>query len=633
MTRSGKMRLAASVVTVAWICLEIWAVGPVMRESDQASLLEGAVQLAVGDKALSGNDSYNYDKQYFSYWVTAAWLKLRSLSADGSMAIVREGNLLAVALFALALLSVVGSQRKWSGVQVAVLYGALFAPVLSFSGMFLSPNMISASFLLVLVVMLRPPTKNGGGGEAAGQPSPGRVLLVGLLAWAATAARQDALLLMPLLALLTVREDSVRKLVYDPRVQAMVIGTVFAIVLGFLLSDGSTVLPTPFFVLPTFVAFIGGGLGALLLLLFVFAGTHACRRSFYGGLIAAAVLLPLIFYGCMLYTPRHLFLPALAILLTIFFERGCEVWKSIGRKRVGQLAIVLTLLGTLGPWIVGVRMAGWRKGTPVTSAATLFPSTDGFWPMGGYGWFFGRLAGGAEEGVDHNQRVWAAWSTVSPASIPRGKGVVLSSGLVSYGTFHLALFGVDQARRMEDADFVLFDERTLGKRQRGVNATEGPNRNSLLSLLERGRLQVVGEAHGERIILWTPGQPGGGPLNTGVSIKLSLHKYFGGNDFRLSPWRKANWNTDELEGHRGVIAGRDRESLAGLGRSILQTGELVKLESPYDQDPWWALPLTTEKWEELRMKNGTDLREFWVGFGTLPAFMDVRKYAGSGAAR
>ncbi|HAT20468.1 MAG TPA: hypothetical protein DCS85_09965, partial [Verrucomicrobiales bacterium] len=76
MTRSGKMRLAASLVTVVWICLEIWAVGPVMRESDQASLLEGAVQLAVGDKAFSDNDSYNYDKQYFSYWVTAAWLKL-----------------------------------------------------------------------------------------------------------------------------------------------------------------------------------------------------------------------------------------------------------------------------------------------------------------------------------------------------------------------------------------------------------------------------------------------------------------------------------------------------------------------------------------------------------------------------
>ena len=633
MTYPGKMRLAASVVTVAWICLEIWAVGPVMRESDQASLLEGAVQLAVGDKALSGNDSYNYDKQYFSYWVAAAWLKLRSSSADGSMAIVREGNLLAVVLFALALLSVVGSQRRWSGVQVGVLFGALFTPVLSFSGMFLSPNMISASFLLVLVVMLRPVVGEGGGGKAAGQPSPGRVFLVGLLAWAATAARQDALLLMPLLALLTVRADSLRELVYDRRVQSMVIGTVFAVVLGFLLSDGFAVLPTPFLVLPTFVAFIGGGLGALLLLLLVFAASLAGRRSLYGYLVAASVLLPLLFYACVLYTPRHLFLPALAVLLTIFFDRGREVWAMIARRRIGRLALVLTLLGTLGPWIVGLRMGGWRNGTPVTSAVSLFPSTDGFWPMGGYGWFFGRLAGGAEQAVDHNQRVWAAWSTVGPASIPRGKGFILSSGLVSYGTFHLALFGAPRARDVEDADFVLFDERTLGKRQRGVNATEGPNRGSLLSLIQGGRLQVVGEAQGERILLWTPGKTRGGALNTGVSVKLALHQFFSGNDFRVMPWGEGDWHVDELRGHRGVIAGRDRQLLERLGDSILEPGQPVELNSPYDQDSWWALPVTVQDWEELRTRQGTDMQELWVGYGTLPAFMDVRKYAGSGAGR
>jgi len=253
--------------------------------------------------------------------------------------------------------------------------------------------------------------------------------------------------------------------------------------------------------------------------------------------------------------------------------------------------------------------------------------------MGGYGWFFGRLADGAEETVDHNQRVWAAWSTVNPASLPRGEGVILSSGLVSYGTFHLALFGKDQVGRIEDAEFVLFDERTLGKRQRGVNSTEGRNRNSLLSLLERGRLQVVGESHGERIFLWTPGSFQGDPPDTGVSIKLALHKYFRGNDFRLRLWGKSDWNVDELRGHRGVIAGRNRESLEQLERRIRLTGELEQLESPYDQESWWVLPVTAEQWEKLRRERGDDSGELWVGFGTLPGFMDVRKYAGSGAGR
>ena len=126
MTRHGTMRLAASVVAVFWICLEIWAVGPVMRESDQASLLEGSLQLVSGERAVAGNDSYNYDKQYLSSWITAGWLKLRMTAVEGSAGIVREGNLLAVTFFALALLAAVGGRKRWSGIHVAVLYGALF---------------------------------------------------------------------------------------------------------------------------------------------------------------------------------------------------------------------------------------------------------------------------------------------------------------------------------------------------------------------------------------------------------------------------------------------------------------------------------------------------------------------------
>ena len=619
------MRLAASLVTVVWICLEVWAVGPTMRESDQASLLEGAVQLLVGDKDFKDNDSYNYDKQYLSYWVVAGWLKVRNPVEASSLSIVREGNLLAVTLFSLALLAAVGSQRRWSGVQVAVLYGALFTPVLAFSGMFLSPNIISASFLLVLAVLLRPlPGKKGEGGEPA-RPSAGRAVLTGLLAWAATAARQDAILLLPLLAMFSIREDSVRILLRDRRVNAMIVGSVFAIILGFLLSDGSAAMPSPFLVLPTFMAFIGGGLGALLLLLLAFAVTMAGGRSLYRLLLAGVVLLPLMFYACVLYTPRHLFLPALAVLLTIFFDRGNEVWFAIARRRVGQLIIALTLVGTILPWIVGARMATFRRGVPVTSASTLFPSTDGFWPMGAYGWFFSRLANGALEPVDHNQRVFEAWSTVAPASLPRGQGAILSSGLVSYGAFHLALFAKEQAPGVEDATFVVFDERTLGKRQRGVNATEGSNRARLLALLNEGQIRVVGEAHGERILLWTRGE---GAREPGVSLRLALHGYYGGNDFRLSPRGEGNWNVAELRGHRGIVAGRDRADLEGIRGRILETREPIELVSAYDPEPWWVLPITVEKLDELRRSGPAAKAKTWAAFSSLPEFMDVRSYAG-----
>ena len=376
------MRLAASIVAVSWICLEIWAVGPVMRESDQASLLEGSLRLIAKDRAVAANDSYNYDKQYLSYWITAAWLKVRLAGDQRSMEIVREGNLLTITLFSLALLAAVWARKRWSGVQVAALYGALFTPVLSFSGMFLSPNMLSASFLLLLAVMLRNDRGTSERPTSRGGQSRVRVCLVGILAWAATATRQDALLLMPLLALFAAQEESVRATLRDQRIQAMIIGTVFAIILGLLLSEKFAVLPAPFFVLPTFFAFVGGGLGALLLLVIIFAIGLVSKGSFFRAFMALSVLLPLIFYGCVLYTPRHLFLPALVIILTLFSDRGCDCWNSLAQRRWGRLAVLITLLGTALPWVFGVRMAGWKQAAVVTSAPTLYPSTDGFWPMG-----------------------------------------------------------------------------------------------------------------------------------------------------------------------------------------------------------------------------------------------------------
>ena len=439
MSRAGAFRLVAALVTVIWVCLELWAVGPVMRESDQAALLEGSVQLALRDESPAENDSYNYDKQFLSYWVVAAWLRVRgSVEADTEV-LTRDGNLLAVALFSIALIGLVATQRRWSLIQVVILACALFCPVIAFSGMFLSPNMISAAFLLAWAALLRdvPRRDDLTGGKA----SVGRTLLVGITAWAATAARQDAILLMPLLLLLSNSSLPVREWFRDRLIVAAGMGCVFAIVLGYAMSTSHALMPKPFFVPPTFFTYMVGGLGAPLVLLVLFALWMAFQRSWTSLAIAGAVLLPLLFYACVLYTPRHLFLAAMALLLTIFFPAGLDIWKRLVVARTGRALVVLVVIGSILPWIVGVRMSGWKTGRPVLAHATLYPSTDGFWPLGAYGWYFGRLANGDKRPVDHNQRVWAAWSTVKDADLPAGQGAVLSSGLKSFGTFHLAKFG------------------------------------------------------------------------------------------------------------------------------------------------------------------------------------------------
>ncbi|MEC9056688.1 MAG: hypothetical protein VX633_15355, partial [Verrucomicrobiota bacterium] len=124
-----------------------------------------------------------------------------------------------------------------------------------------------------------------------------------------------------------------------------------------------------------------------------------------------------------------------------------------------------------------------------------------------------------------------------------------------------------------------------------------------------------------------------GPRNIGVSAKMAFHRYFSGNDFRLSPGHREDWNFDYLEGHQGLIVGRARSLLEHLKQGIQYPGELVKLDSVYDGEPWWGLPVTAEECKGLVTGSEDDLKNLWIGFGTLPTFMDVRNYGGAGAGR
>ena len=79
--------------------------------------------------------------------------------------------------------------------------------------------------------------------------------------------------------------------------------------------------------------------------------------------------------------------------------------------------------------------------------------------------------------------------------------------------------------------------------------------------------------------------------------------------------------------------GRARSLLEHLKQGIQYPGKLVKLDSAYDEEAWWGLPVTAEECKELIRGPGDDLKNLWIGFGTLPTFMDVRKYGGAGGGR
>jgi hypothetical protein len=384
-----------------------------------------------------------------------------------------------------------------------------------------------------------------------------------------------------------------------------------------------TSLPKPFFVLPTFVTYLVGGLGMLLVLLFCFAGGEAWGRSWRGIMLGLAVILPLLFYACLLYTPRHLFIVALGLLSTVFFPRGWDRWATLGKRRVGRIVLFVALVGTVLPWVVGVRMSSWQGGGPVARSSTLYPTADGFWPLGAYAWFYQRLGQAGERPLDHNQEVWKAWTQVHPSDLPKGKGAVVSSGLVSYGLLAMAWWELPRAESWEDADYVLFDDRTLAKSQRGVDGFDGPNRRWATDLLSGGKVSIVGEAAGRRILLWV-NAPQTAP-NPSVSVTMALSSHFGGNDFLLSRPGRVNWTDDQLEGHRGAVVARDpevlREVKSRLGIAIAPT----RLATAYDPEPWWNLSVPGEDLSRLREET-TEQTGLWVAVGKLPEFMDVREY-------
>lgn len=613
------IRTSAILLVFCWIAVALWAVGPTVRESDQASLLQGAFELARNPAEWAKSDHYNYDKQYLSYWLVAGWLKVRGAAGpDGAISkVVREGNLVAVLLWSSALLTAVGSCRTWSGVRLAVLACVLLSPVVAFSGFVVSTNLLSGALILFLAAALR--YERGSREEPGGR----QLALVGLLAAAAVGARQDAILLMPLIALLTIDRARLPDFLVDRLLWALFAGCLAAMVTGWLVSVTHPGLPSPFFVLPTFVAYVGGGLGAAFILLFLFAGMTVRGMGWRGPATSLAVLLPFLFYGCLLFTPRHLHIVGVGVLITLFLPKGREVWDRVGYGSPGRWVVMLALLGALLPWIVGVRMSGWKSGQPVVTGSTLYPTADGFWPMGAYGWFFSRLASASEEPIDHNQEVWAAWNAVDPELLPEGEAGVLSSGLRSFAFFHLAWWGRKDAGD-EAGDFVVFDDRTLAKRPRGTGLSESSALRRSQELLNTGQTGIVGHAMGRNIVVADP-KGERGRVDEALSLAVALSSVYGGNDFRVVPGEQWAGLPGQLAGHRAALAARSPAGLSGLGTELGIRSEPQRVESLCDPEPWWIL--TTRGSDLEALNRGPE--SLWIVHGTLPEFMDVRRYSGS----
>jgi hypothetical protein len=130
--------------------------GPVMRERDQAALIEGAIDIARRGDQGDGR-WYNYDKQFLSYWVLAAAIDLAGYDAPGSdpAAVVKLGNRTAAIFFCVSLLMALGFSPRRGMAFLPVAMTAFLTPALILSLPLLSSNVLSGGALLLLAAAMR----------------------------------------------------------------------------------------------------------------------------------------------------------------------------------------------------------------------------------------------------------------------------------------------------------------------------------------------------------------------------------------------------------------------------------------------------------------------------------------------
>lgn len=516
--------------------------GPVMRESDQAALVHGSLELAqrgswrqevVGQPG-EISPFYLEDKYWGSYLCGAAAIRVAQVfdaeichdpqalvtaTNRGAAAALVAGVLALGAALSLGRPARAGAQLGW--------LAYLASPVVLLSAPLLSPNACSTAFLLGLLALCRL------------RPGPVAWAGKGLLALAAVACRADAVLALPLLCWVQVAEWRWRAILARRDFQALGVGALLALAVGRWLVRGFDVgsFFASFSRLDAVAAYLIFGCGVMLLAGVWGIGTLARWPGMprWARVVAVGLLLaPLGFYATRLYSPRHLLVWLTALLVPLVLrpregsvdpgEEGTDERKQaegpftrragrlathsgnvgvgtsrrqrgraalrrwVGRRAVARVGGVLVGAGALAPLFCGLLLPLPTRPALVWAGATRYPTTDGLWPMGGLLAFQRALAGPA--GVDHHAPIWRAAQAIEPAT-PGGTVRLLVNPQVT-------LFGLVA--------------RCKGWRLEAVDAAAAAAASEGETLIELGDLQRgIAIGGGEALPGWESGRWRAGP--------------------------------------------------------------------------------------------------------------------------
>ena len=456
-TRFAWWNFPLAFLVLAWSLGMLWVCGPVMRETDQAALLDGAVRIARG--ATEG-PFHNYSGQFGSFWALA-WSQ-KCFEIVSLREYVAWGNLVACSwfcfsllLFSLGLVSIcrqTSAGRRGLESRFLLLLVTLTTPCVVLSVPLLSSNVLSGGMILALLASSLLWRKWWG------------IALGSVCVFCAVCLRQDAAFLLPLICFVPQSKLRLWDLPRERYFWCFLVAAILAILLGRHLSPiryfPTLVLNWKLIGCYTFFGLLGGGC------IFLWGLLHSWRSSnpvFTKLAMTGIICLPILMYSILLYSPRHLFMAGLVPLVLAISKWGHD-WPgdqeadefglgssdvpgstpSSKPKKVGSWAhqragfhrgLLWVGLGINVAWLVFAPVI--KKDQTVSiglTHATCYPTADGLWPMGGGFDFLSRLktADREYEAIDHNQEVWGAWEAWEPKSVLPDAGFESESNLGAY---------------------------------------------------------------------------------------------------------------------------------------------------------------------------------------------------------
>jgi hypothetical protein len=413
-------------------------IGGLMRKNDQATILAGANDLAH-NRFRDPSVYYQVDKTYVLYGVCAALIKCAPPDVD-PIAVANTG--LALIFWSALFVFVIRFRRR---LEPLALLCFLSAPAVLFNTVYVNSSVLSSAFLLLSAAFLMNEEKRGG-------------WLAALLFFLAVGSRVDVILLLPLILWLTAPFPTIGEfldrfskgwkkgmagLTLFSNGWKLIGAGILALAAGRLICRSGGAAFDPIFNWKMVAGYTTFGFGAAGLLFALYLIELISPLMSRKGVLErihqlagiAAFLLPVLFFIPQLHAPRY-------------FWRGCEVLLLLpvsGRVpvlRARGVRTVVVLAATV-PLFVGIRLPALNRPQMTMAQPTLFPSGDGFYPMGGYLPYLFRLRNANARPVDHNQLVWSAVHSAQFDFTPDGKIPVLWTPMYGYFLLEASLRGGD----------------------------------------------------------------------------------------------------------------------------------------------------------------------------------------------